>query len=173
MIISPLRKRITVVLLVIAALPAPAAIYLGLRFMHIRSEAEQYRQQVRKARDEARGNAWAFMTEADAAPRRTVRQLVSAAAGKHGVTANKKGNAGMIKLDHNSKPLGERLSQELAVAELVQVPHDRLVRFLIEIEGAGTGETVRELRLLPARDREGFYTRVNVTVTRIVDAEQP
>ena len=70
-------------------------------------------------------------------------------------------------LSENEKEAGKGKRERQVTARLVRAPHEKLVRFLAELEELGSGAKVKELHLRPSKETTDTYQDAEVIFAKV------
>jgi hypothetical protein len=60
-------------------------------------------------------------------------------------------------LTETERDAGEKVHERDVLSRMINVPHDKLVLFLADLEANGSGARIKEIRLKPASDKSNVY----------------
>lgn len=63
----------------------------------------------------------------------------------------------LIYLNETERDSGDKVRERNVTARAVNVPHSKLVTFLVDLETRGGGARIKEIRLKPSADKAGVY----------------
>ena len=73
-------------------------------------------------------------------------------------------------LSESEKEAGKGKREKQVSARLVRPPHDKLVRFLADLEARGSGALIREIHLRPSKDTSDIYEEAEIVYSRVTAA---
>jgi hypothetical protein len=73
-------------------------------------------------------------------------------------------------LSESEREAGKGKREKQVSARLVRPPHEKLVRFLADLESRGSGAVVKELHLRPSKEASDTYEETEVVYARVFAA---
>jgi len=76
-------------------------------------------------------------------------------------------------LSESEKEAGKGKRESQVSARLIRTPHEKLVRFLADLETRGSGALVKEIHLRPSKEVSDTYEDAEIVYSRAIAVEEP
>jgi hypothetical protein len=114
-------------------------------------------EQLALAQDIAQRHPEAFGVNANHSAVADLKRLVQDSAARNGVS--------LLYLTETERDAGESIRERNVLARLVNVPHDKLVSLLADLETKGGGARIKEIRIKPSIARSDVYQEAEAVLT--------
>lgn len=114
-------------------------------------------EQLASAQEMAHRHPEAFGLNANRGSSVDLKRLVQDSSARNGVS--------LLYLNETERDAGESIRERNVLARLVNVPHDKLVTLLADLETNGGGARIKEIRIKPSPARSDIYQEAEAVLT--------